>query len=386
MAEPCGRPAPEAGGGAAGPLAAWRARVAAGSLNADPMQEDVARALEDLHGRLAGHAPAPPMPSDWLARLGLRRRAPDRRPPRGLYIHGPVGRGKSMLMDLFFAGAPVAARRRAHFHAFMADVHDRAHRLRAEPGDPIPRIAAEIARNAALLCFDEFQVDNIADAMILGRLFEALFAQGVAVVATSNAAPDDLYRHGLQRERFLPFIAMLKARMDVVELAGAEDHRLARLRGRPVYHTPLGPEADRELDLAFRDLTDRERGEAASVEVRGRTIGVPEAARGVARFHFDDLCRRPLGAGDYIAIANRFHTVVLSGLPALAPHERNEARRLINLVDALYEARCNLVVSAAAPPPGIYPEGDGTQMFGRTISRLMEMQAEDYIARRHLAD
>ena len=386
MAEPRRGTAPANDGGAAGPLAAWRARVAAGSLNADPMQEGVARALEDLHGRLTGHAPAPPVPSGWLARLGLRHRRPDPRAPRGLYIHGPVGRGKSMLMDLFFAGAPVAARRRVHFHAFMTEVHDRAHRLRAEPGDPIPGIAAQIARDVALLCFDEFQVDNIADAMILGRLFEALFGHGVAVVATSNAAPDDLYRHGLQRERFLPFIAVLRERMDVIELAGAEDHRLARLRGRPVYHTPLGPGAERELDRAFRDLTDRERGEPASIEVRGRTIGVPEAARGVARFHFDDLCRRPLGAGDYIAIAGRYHTLVLAGLPTLAPHERNEARRFVNLVDALYEARCNLVVSAAAPPPGIYPEGDGTQLFGRTISRLMEMQAEDYIARRHLAD
>ncbi len=376
-------------GDATGPLAAWRAQVADGRLAPDPAQEACAAALQELHEalrRLAEGGSARARKGGWLARLGLaRRRAPASETPGGLYIHGAVGRGKSMLMDLFFAGAPVAAKRRVHFHAFMAEMHDRAHRLRRRAGDPIPRLADAVAERAALLCFDEFQVDNIADAMILGRLFEALFARGVTVVATSNTAPGELYRNGLQRERFLPFIALLERRLRVLELDGEQDHRLARLKGRRVYHTPLGPAAAAELDRAFRDLTDEERGRPETLAVRGRTLAVPEAARGVARFRFDELCRRPLGAGDYLALAARFHTIVLAGVPALAPSDRNAARRFINLIDALYESRCNLVLSAETAPDRLYPEGLGADAFRRTTSRLIEMQAEDYIARRHSA-
>ena len=369
----------------AGPLAAWRAQVAAKALSGDPDQEICARALQDLHDALGAFAAAG-RTGGLLARLGLARRSePAAEAPKGIYIHGAVGRGKSMLMDLFFETAPVVRKRRVHFHAFMTEVHDRAHRMRKRAGDPIPGLAAAIAEEAALLCFDEFQVDNIADAMILGRLFEALLARDVVVVATSNTPPADLYRNGLQRERFLPFIDMLQQRLRVLELAGDGDHRLARLRGRQVYHAPLGPAAEAELDRAFRDLTDLERGAADTVSVRGREVAVPEAARGVARFHFDDLCRQPLGAGDYLVLAARFHTFILAGVPAMRPEDRNEARRFINLIDALYEARCNLVLSAAAGPDRLYPLGLGADIFRRTTSRLIEMQAEDYIARRHLA-
>lgn len=374
-------PLPDAAGG---PLPAWRAQVEAKALSGDPDQEVCARALQDLHDALGSATGS--RPGGLLARLGLARRPePAEDAPQGIYIHGAVGRGKSMLMDLFFETAPVGRKRRVHFHAFMAEVHDRAHRMRKRSGDPIPNLAAQVAEEATLLCFDEFQVDNIADAMILGRLFEALLARGVTVVATSNTAPASLYHNGLQRERFLPFIDMLQERLQVLELAGGDDHRLARLRGRKVYHEPLDAAAAAELDRAFRDLTDLDRGTPDTVSVRGREVAVPEAARGVARFHFDDLCRKPLGAGDYLALAERFHTFVLSGVPAMRPEERNEARRFINLIDALYEARCNLVMSAATGPQHLYPRGLGADIFRRTTSRLIEMQAQDYIARRHLA-
>jgi len=369
---------------AEGPLPAWRAQVAAKALNADRHQEACAEALQALHDALRRRRPAG-RGRGLLDRLGLRRR-PDPPPEaQGLYIHGAVGRGKSLLMDLFFETAPVARKRRVHFHAFMAEIHARAHRLRQRSGDPIPGIASAVAAEAALLCFDEFQVDNIADAMILGRLFEALLAQGVVVVATSNTAPADLYRNGLQRERFLPFVEILQQRLRVLELSGDGDHRLARLKGRQVYFAPLDAAAAAELDRAFRDLTDRDRGAPDAVPVQGREIAVPEASRGVARFHFDDLCRKPLGAADYLALAARFHTFILAEVPALRPEDRNEARRFVNLIDALYEARCNLVLSAAVGPGDLYPQGLGADVFRRTKSRLIEMQAEDYIARRHLA-
>ena len=371
-------------GAVGGPLPAWRAQVEAKALSGDPDQEVCARALQDLHDAL--RPPVGPRRGGLLGRLGLvRRPEPAAEAPQGIYIHGAVGRGKSMLMDLFFETAPVKRKRRVHFHAFMAEVHDRAHRMRKRAGDPIPGLASAVAAEATLLCFDEFQVDNIADAMILGRLFEALLARGVTVVATSNTAPADLYRNGLQRERFLPFIDILQQRLHVLELAGGDDHRLARLKGRRVYHAPLDAAAAAELDRAFRDLTDLDRGTPDTVSVRGREIAVPEAARGVARFHFDDLCRKPLGAGDYLALAARFHTFILAGVPAMRPENRNEARRFINLIDALYEARCNLVLSAEAGPRELYPRGLGADIFRRTTSRLIEMQAEDYIARRHLA-
>jgi cell division protein ZapE len=286
-------------------------------------------------------------------------------------------------MDLFFHSAPSLHKRRVHFHAFMIEVHDRIEReRRAGTEQPITKVASDLAAEATLLCFDEFQVDDIADAMILERLFRALFDAGVVVVATSNRAPDELYEHGLQRERFLPFIALLKQKLYVLELDSGRDYRLARLSGKPVYHHPLGEAAHDALEHAFAELTDGAPGASATLTVKGRPLVVPRTARGVAWFAFADLCANPLGAADYLAIAERFAAVIVEGIPRLSPQQRNEARRFNILIDTLYEARTLLITSAEVPPEEIYPAGDGTFEFRRTVSRLIEMQSDDYIANR----
>jgi cell division protein ZapE len=369
-----------------GPLAAYRRLRAEGTVKGDPMQELAVEKLETLHQRLAAWRPEA---KGLLGRLGLAKPQP---PPQGLYLYGGVGRGKSMLMDLFFHEAPVAPKRRVHFHAFMLETHARIHAWRQLPAnaperaggdDPIPPTAARIAAEARLLCFDEFQVSDVADAMILGRLFTELLARGVVVVATSNRAPNELYLGGLNRQLFLPFIALVERELDVLHLNGPVDYRLARLAGMPVYHAPLGPAADAELDAVFASLTDGAPPEPVTIEVQGRRLEVPRAARGVARMGFAELCERPLGAADYLALAARFHTLVLEGVPAMGPEKRNEAKRFVTLVDALYEARAKLIVSAAVPPAGLYPAGDGSFEFGRTESRLMEMQSAEYMALPH---
>ncbi len=382
-----------------GPLSSYRAEIAAGRLRPDPVQERVARRLDALAAALADYRPA--AADGWRSWLefglglvpGLGRRAPA--PPRGLYLHGGVGRGKSMLMDMFFAATevPGGAKRRIHFHAFMLEVHARLHDWRrrtrdSKEQDPLPRIAREVRAETVLLCFDEFQVTNVADAMILARLFESLLAAGVVVVATSNRAPGALYLNGLQRDRFLPFIALLEDRLDVLHLDGEVDYRLERLRDMDVYFTPLGPGAEAALDLAFRRLVIDAAGEAVEVEpatlkVQGRELRVPAAARGTARFTFEELCGRPLGAADYIALAREFHTVILSGVPAMGPESRDRAARFVTLIDALYEHRVKLVCSAAAAPAALYPAGDGAFEFGRTASRLIEMQSREYKALDH---
>jgi cell division protein ZapE len=368
-----------------GPLALYRARRRAGQLEADPPQELAAEKLQSLHHALFGYEPAAGR-AGWRERLGLARRREE--PPQGLYIFGGVGRGKSMLMDLFFAAAPLARKRRVHFHEFMLEVHNGLHRQRQErtpDGDVLALLADGIVADSVLLSFDEFQVTNIADAMLLGRLFTALFDLGVIVVATSNVAPDDLYQGGLQRERFLPFIDLLKERLDILELDGVTDHRRNRIKGMTVYHQPLGAAAESALVQAFVELTDGAPGAATTLSVQGRTLTVAKAAKGVACFGFAELCERPLGAADYIAIATHFHTVIVDGIPRMSPEQRNEARRFMTLIDALYEHKTNLICAAADAPDRLYAAGDGAPEFRRTASRLVEMQSVDYLGRPHLA-
>ena len=356
-------------------LSLYRKAVADGALKPDAAQEAAAKKLAALARALKTY------------KTGGFRCSLDAKPhsPRGLYIWGDVGRGKSMLMDLFFEVAPAQPKRRVHFNAFMQDVHQRIYAEREKPGvsDPIAPVARTLAAEARLLCFDEFQVGDVADAMILGRLFEQLFALGSVIVATSNTPPERLYEGGLNRQLFLPFIAEIKQRLEVVELNGATDYRLQRLSGLPVYLTPLGPAADTAMDAAWQRLTDCVRGKSLTLTVLGRKLVVPQAARGVARFTFHDLCELPLAAPDYLAIARDFHTVLIDHIPALDESRRNEARRFVLLIDILYDEGVKLVCSAATPPDRLYPAGDGAEAFRRTASRLAEMQSEDYLRKGH---
>jgi cell division protein ZapE len=361
-------------------LALYRARLEGGLIEADAAQAEAALKLDRLHCALIDYRPRDAA-RGWRSRLG---RGGEPTPPRGLYLHGPVGRGKSMLMDLFFSAVPLAKKRRVHFHAFMLEVHDRLERARrAGPAAaPILEVAAAVAGEAVLFCFDEFEVTDIADAMILERLFRALFAAGVVIVATSNRPPEGLYENGLQRDRFLPFIALLRERLEPFELFGERDYRLARLNGTRVYHHPLGPQAHKALADAFAELTDGAAGARRILPVKGRLVEIPRAARGAAWFGFADLCERPLGAADYLAIAEHYPAVIVEGIPRLAAQQRDAARRFNILVDTLYEAHALLIASAAAPPEEIYPQGDGSFEFRRTVSRLNEMRSARYIAER----
>ena len=327
--------------------------------------------------------------ADGLARYRSGRRflffSSPADPPRGLYLWGDVGRGKSMLMDLFFEEADIAPKKRVHFNAFMVDAHARIHaeRQSGASNDPIPPVAHALANESRLLCFDEFQVTDVADAMILGRLFEQLFARGVVLVATSNVAPNRLYEGGLNRQLFMPFIQMLNSKLDVLALDGPVDYRLHRMGGLNVYLTPVGRETRTLMDRAWLKLTDSKSGSPTVLTVLGRMLRVPQAAKGVARFSFDELCARPLAAADYLAIAQTFHTVMIDGIQKLGPQQRNEARRLIVLIDTLYDEGVKLVCSAEAAPDELYSEGDGTELFRRTASRLIEMQSDDYLKRGH---
>jgi cell division protein ZapE len=363
------------------PMALYRALRQQGRLEPDPAQQLAVERLQSLHRALLTYRPEQGL-RGWLARFGLGENH-GAEAPVGLYLCGPVGRGKSMLMDLFFATAPTPRKRRVHFHAFMLETHDRIEReRRRRTAEPIAKVARDLTEEATLLCFDEFEVDNIADAMILDRLFTALFDAGIVVVATSNREPDELYQHGLNRERFLPFIALLKQKFFVLHLDNGRDYRLARLVGRPVYFTPLDEAAHRALAATFAELTDGAEGEPASLVVKGRTFAVPRAARNVAWFGFADLCARPLGAADYLAIAEHYAAILVEGIPRLTRERRDQARRFNVLVDTLYEARSLFVASAAVEPAQIYREGDGSFEFARTVSRLNEMQSAGYIANR----
>ncbi|WP_425230710.1 cell division protein ZapE [Sphingomonas sp.] len=362
-------------------LPAYAALVAAGELRPDPEQAAAAARLDALAAALE----AVPTRGSTLWRL-MRRRPPS---PRGVYLWGTVGRGKSMLMDLFFANLAIGRKRRVHFAEFMLEVHDRlAVERRKEAGDPIPPVAVAIAEEVRLLAFDEMMVTNSPDAMILSRLFTALIEAGVTVVATSNRAPGDLYRNGLNREHFLPFIALIEERLDVVALNGPTDYRRDRLGVQDTWLTPNGPAATAQLSAAFFRLTDYPVEDAAHVPaenlvVQGRTLHVPKVLKGVAVFSFKRLCAEARGAADYLAIARRHHTVIVVGIPVLGPENRNEAARFVSLIDALYEHRVKLLAAADAQPDALYPAGDGRFEFQRTVSRLEEMRSDAYLALGH---
>jgi cell division protein ZapE len=354
-----------------------RAQIATGELDADAAQLEVAQSLEKVAARLASWKR--PRAGLWSMMGGGRSAA-----PRGLYIHGPVGRGKTMLMDTFFELTAFEPKLRCHFHEFMAQVHERIGKTRKEQGgDPIAATAGAIAGETALLCLDELQVTDIADAMILGRLFKQLLARGVVVVATSNAAPRDLYKDGLNRLLFLPFVALIEENMDVVALKAAKDYRLDKLAGQPLYFVPADAAARAELDHHWDRLTGRHPARAETLHVKGHTVTVPKASMGIARFDFKELCEVPLGALDYLHIAHAYHTLVIDNIPVLTRGQRDAARRFINLIDTLYDNGVCLIASAAAEPSRLYPEGDGADAFERTVSRLMEMRSEGYLTSRH---
>jgi cell division protein ZapE len=361
--------------------------IEAGEIERDPAQTALVERLAELESRLRERQLS--RKSSQLGWIFSRQQRPE--PIRGLYIHGDVGRGKTFLMDLFFEASTVARKRRAHFHEFMLDVHERLREFRQQHvndsngADPIRHVAADISAETLLLCFDEFHVNDIADAMILGRLFGALFEHGVVVIATSNVAPDDLYSGGLQRDRFLPFIALIKQHMEVVRLRARTDFRLEKLADVSVWYVPADAAATEKLDRAWRRLTGAAPVSPRELHIKGRTLRVPAAAMGVARFGFHDLCEQPLGAIDYLRLAREFHTLLIDHVPVMGFDERNAAKRFITLIDTLYDNAVKLIASADAEPDALYEADEGIerQEFLRTASRLIEMRSQSYLALPH---
>ncbi|MEM7524672.1 MAG: cell division protein ZapE [Pseudomonadota bacterium] len=363
-----------------GPLSKYRELIASGALTDDVAQRLALEKLQVLHLRLKDYDP-------WEGKrvgrgfLGWRRKSTKvGAQVSGLYMFGGVGRGKSMIMDLFYDCAQVERKRRVHFHAFMQEAHAGIHAARqAGDEDPVKTVAKAIARDAVLLCFDEMQITDITDAMIVGRLFEKLFKRGTVVVTTSNRPPDDLYKDGLNRQIFLPFIEMLKQKLDLHLLESPTDYRQERLMGREVYLSPLGPATDAAMDETWTELTGGYEGEPLVLQVTGRDVVVPRFHSGVGRMGFAELCARPLGAADYLTLAEAMGTLMIDHVPQLGVHNANEAKRFVTLIDALYEAKTRLICSAAAAPEALYPEGKGAFEFERTASRLSEMRSADWV-------
>ncbi len=365
--------------------ARYEALVASGELKPDPEQAAAAARLDRLQQELE----ATPKSTSFLARLTGKKAEQ----PRGLYLWGSVGRGKSMLMDLFYECLALSAKRRVHFHEFMIEIHARLRvERKKEQGDPILPVVEALAAETRCLCFDEMVVNNSADAMIMSRLFAGLLAAGVTLVTTSNRAPFDLYKDGLNREHFLPFIGLIEARLDVMSLNGPTDYRMERLSGVTTWHNPLGDSSTEACRNAFFRLTDFSPDDAEHVPSEdldvggGRILHVPKSLKGVAVFSFKRLCAEARGASDYLAIARKFHSVIIVGIPKMTRENRNEAARFVTLIDALYEHKVKLITAADATPSELYPEGDGRFEFERTISRLMEMQSQDYLALGHGED
>jgi len=365
----------------------YQALVSSGAIEPDAAQAGAAEALSDLEQRLTGYKPT--RKQRLLGRLFADKNGS---PPRGLYIHGEVGRGKTMLMDLFFQHSPVAHKRRAHFHEFMAEVHERIYGYRQNiargeiaDGDVIALTAASIFEEAWLLCFDEFHVTDIADAMILGRLFAKLFELGTVVVATSNVAPEDLYKGGLNRALFLPFIAQIYDHMDVLRLDARTDFRLEKLVGVKMWLVPADAAATAALDQAWVRMTGNARCKPRDISIKGRILHVPCSADGVARFSFEDLCEKPLAASDYLRLARDYHTIIIDRIPMMDYPDRNAAKRFIALIDTLYDNAVKLMASAEADPLSLYraTEGSEANEFKRTASRLIEMSSESYLALPH---